>query len=89
MDEHREDRQIEQMLQAYRPAGPDPNLLDSILDEAFAKPLPGRTRRVWGFRTAIAASVLLAIGVRAMPIIFLVLAVLGITAKGLSYGNYY
>ena len=58
MQEHNDD--IEKTLLRYQPAGPSLRLRERVLSAA---PMPARgSRLVWAFRSAVAALVLLALG---------------------------
>ncbi len=80
MTEH--DNEIEQILRQYRPVGPTDELRQRILSSAKPATKPLRPWQVWGFRAAIAAVVLLAVGLRLAPIIFIMATVLAIPGKG-------
>ena len=80
MTEH--DNEIEQILRAYRPIGPQQRLRSRVLLSPQPGTEPARTWRVWVFRAAVAAVVLVAIGLRLTPIICLVAAVLATPGKG-------
>ncbi len=80
MTEH--DNEIEQILHQYRPAGPPEGLRERILSSAKPATEPLRPWQVWGFRAAIAAVVLIAVGLRLTPIILIIAAVLATPGKG-------
>ncbi len=80
MTEH--DNEIEQILRQYRPAGPTDELRQRILSSAKPATKQIHPWRVWGFRAAIAAVVLIAVGLRLAPIIFIMATVLAIPGKG-------
>ncbi len=81
MTEH--DNEIEQILRRFRPAGPPERLRERVLSSAPLGTKRTRTWRVWAFRAAVAAVVLLAVGLRLTPIICTVAAVLATPGKGL------
>ena len=80
MTEH--DNEIEQILRAYHPVGPPQRLRSRVLSSA----LPGLTQagvwRVRAFRVAVAAVVLLAVGLRLTPFIFLMATIFATPGKG-------
>ena len=63
MTEHNHDKEIEQILRGYRPAGPSESLRERVLSSADSRPRlePARTWRVWAFRTAVAAALVLSL----------------------------
>ena len=80
MTEH--ENEIEQILRRYRPAGPSERLRERVLSSAQPGTKPARSWRVWAFRAAVAAVVLLAVGLRLTPIACLVATVLATPGKG-------
>ena len=61
MTDHDSDNEIEQILRRYRPAGPPEGLRQRVLLSAQPRTKPTRTWRVWAFRAAVAAVVVLSI----------------------------
>lgn len=59
MTEH--DNEIEQILRAYRPAGPPEGLRERALSSTQGGAEPARPWRVWAFRAAVAATIVLSI----------------------------
>ena len=84
MGEHDHDNEIEQILRKYRPADPPDNLRERVLSSADIAPAPRkeRTWSVWAFRAAVAAAIVLGVGLRIAPIASLVAAVLATPGKG-------
>ena len=76
------DNEIEQILLRYRPAEPPERLRSRVLSSA----LPGLTQagvwRVRAFRVAVAAVVLIAVGLRLTPLICLMAAIFATPGKG-------
>ena len=77
-----QDKEIEEILHAYRPVGPPERLRSRVLSPAVSDTKPIRLWRVWSFRAAVAAVVLLAVGLRLTPTICLVAAILTTPGKG-------
>ena len=82
MTEHDNDNEIEQILRKYRPPGPPEALRERVLSSAQSGTKPARPWRVWAFRAAVAAVVLLAVGLRLTPIICIMTTVLATPGKG-------
>ena len=61
MTENDQDRQIEQILRAYRPAAPPDELRDRVLASAETGLAPDRTWRGWAFRGAVAAAIVVSV----------------------------
>ena len=77
-----QDKEIEEILRSYRPVGPPQRLRSRVLSPARSDTKPIRPWRVWAFRAAVAAVVLLAVGLRLIPIICLAVAILATPGKG-------
>ena len=50
-----QDKEIEEILRAYRPVGPPERLRSRVLSPAVSDTKPIRLWRVWSFRAAVAA----------------------------------
>ena len=76
------DNEIEQILRRYRPAAPPERLRERVLSSALPGTEPTRPWRVWAFRAAVAAVILLAVGLRLTPLICVMATVLATPGKG-------
>ena len=85
MTEPDHDDQIERILQRYRPAGPPDDLRSRVLSAARVRPTrrPGRsTPRALAFAAAVAAVIVLAIGLRAITFVCMAACILASPGKG-------
>ena len=84
MTEPDRDNQIERLLQRYRPAGPPDDLRSRVLSAARVRPTrrPGHSTRVLAFAAAVAAVIVLAIGLRAITFVCMAACILASPGKG-------
>ena len=84
MTERDLDSELERILRQCRPAGPPEHLRERVLSSAHSPPgaKPARTWRVWAFRAAVAAVIVLGVGLRLIPTWCLVALVIGAPAEG-------